>query len=76
MATWATTYGGGRSGKPNRWLTVNADSVALPETSRTPMLRLRQYRQTGCGGWISASQSRHSWMRRTPSAPAVQKNSF
>ena len=49
MATWATTYGGGRSGKPNRWLTVNADSVALPETSRTPMLRLRQYRHTGCG---------------------------
>ncbi len=27
-ATCATTYGGGRSGKPNRWLTVNADSVA------------------------------------------------
>ena len=66
-ATCATTYGGGRSGKPNRWLTVKADSVACPETSRTPMLRLRQYRHTGCGGWINASQSRHSWMRRTPS---------
>src|ERR1700754_3128155 len=75
-ATCATTYGGGRSGKPNRWLTVKADSVPLPETSRTPMSRLRQYRHTGAGGWISAWQLWHSWMRRTPSAPAVQKNSF
>ena len=63
MATWATTYGGGRPGKLNRWLTVKPTSVALPETSRTPMLWLRQYRHTGCGGWISAVQSRHSWMR-------------
>jgi hypothetical protein len=36
------TYGGGRSGKPNLWLTVNADNDALPDTARTPRSWLRQ----------------------------------
>ena len=47
-----------------------------PTRRARPCSRLRQYRHTGCGGWISASQSLHSWIRSTPSAPAVQKNSF
>lgn len=76
IATCATTYGGGRSGKPNRWLTVKPASVPRPDTVRTPSFWLRQYRQIGWGGWISDSQSWHCWMRSSPSAPAVQKNSF
>ena len=75
-ATSATTYGGGRSGKPKRWLTVEPDNVALPDTARTPILVCRQYRQIGAGGWISDWQLRHSWIRSWPSAPEVQKNSF
>src|SRR5690349_25057294 len=36
----------------------------------------RQYRHTGCGGWIRAEQSSHRWKRSRPSAPAFQKNSL
>ena len=76
MATCATTYGAGRPGMANRWLTVKPASTPRPETARTPMLWLRQYRQTGCGGWMSDWQSPHSWMRSFPSAPDVQKYSL
>src|SRR5215831_14420715 len=58
----------------NRWLTVKPMSVANPETALTPISCLRQCRQTGCGGWISAWQEPHSWKRSRPSAPDVQKN--
>src|SRR6266581_5268061 len=76
IATCATTYGGGSPGRLNRWLTVNPMRVANPETTRTPIWWPRQYRQAGCGGWISARQDSHSCSRSRPSAPDVQKNSF
>ena len=55
---------------------LKADSTARPDTSRTPMSWLRQYRQIGWGGWISAEQARHSWIRSLPSSPDFQKNSL
>jgi hypothetical protein len=42
----------------------------------TSIARLWQYGQIGPGGWSSAPHAVHRWNRSSPSAPAVQKNSF
>jgi hypothetical protein len=75
-ATLAMTYGGSKPGS-HRWrLTVNATTVPRPDTAVGSHERLRQAGHTGTGGWTSALQSWHCWIRRRPSAPEVQNHSL
>ena len=75
-ATLAMTYGGSKPGSHWCWLIVKATTVARPDTSVGAHDRLRQLGQIGAGGWTSALQSVHPWMRSTPSAPEVQNHSL
>ena len=51
-ATIATTYGGGKAGSHCCQLTVNATTVALPDTAPNAMLRPPQTRHAGSGGCV------------------------
>ena len=84
MATWATTYGGGRSGKPNRWLTVKRGQRGLAghvahthvAAAAVPAHRLRrmdQRLQSRTPG--SAGRRRRPRSRRTRSARELGKRS-
>jgi hypothetical protein len=71
-ATCPVAYGEGSPGSWNRWLTVNPNSVAYPDTSRTARSWLRQYGQIGLGGCTRPAQEPHACTRSVPSSPDFQ----
>ena len=75
-ATLATTYGGSKAGCHRCAFTVKPTIVPRPDTATGLADRLRQYGQIGTGGCTSSPQSSQPWMRRMPSAPAVQNHSL
>ena len=70
------TYGGVMAGSHWWTFTVHPTTVPRPETSTTSIWVESQYGQTGVGGKSSAPHGMLRCTRKTPSLPALQKNSF
>src|SRR6266508_4553319 len=56
------------------WTSVHDQTVARPDRSRGASALEPHRRQRGAGGWTSRPQPSQPSTRRTPSAPACQKN--